>query len=245
MAGAKFALFPQPRGPSCAILPGAARDSRRCPRGFCLARAVRGARPATPDARSHAAVLLRVPATSPCHVHSDQQTLPRRRRREHCPPTACSRSFLDRVLQPLEVPAKISVTTPRPRSDSADHFQSDFGSSLAQGFQVETLKPGRREASRYSTRAWAGPLHAAQDFLPPFTFAGTVTGCARFRYHCCATPIKLPVIMYTASPLEKGMMKNIAANESGINFIIICCWGSVVVMGVIFVCRYIVPAIIT
>src|SRR6266853_4400637 len=236
MAGAKFALFPQPHGPSCAILPGAARDSRRCPRGFCLARAVRGARPATPDARWHAAVLLRVPATSPCHVHSDQQTLPRRRRREHCPPTACSRSFLDRVLQPLEVPAKISVTTPLPRSDSADHFQSNFGSSLAQGCQVEnpetrlaqgrqgeTLKPRRREASRYSTRAWAGPPHAAQDFLPPFTFAGTVTGCARFRYHCCATPIRLPVIMYTASPLEKGMMKNIAANESGINFIIICC----------------------
>ena len=58
-------------------------------------------------------------------------------------------------------------------------------------------------------------------------------------------PTRLLVKMYTASPLEIGNTINIAANESGMNFIIICCWGSVVVIGVIFVARYIEAAITT
>jgi len=51
--------------------------------------------------------------------------------------------------------------------------------------------------------------------------------------------------MYTARPLEIGKIMNIPANESGMNFIIICCCGSVVVIGVIFDTKYIEAAMIT
>src|SRR6266478_734896 len=78
------------------------------------------------------------------------------------------------------------------------------------------------------------------DFLPRVAFTGACAGkgCLRFRYHCCAIPTTLLVRIYTASPLEIGEIMKIAAIEMGMIFIIICCCGSVAVIGVIFETMY-------
>ena len=52
-------------------------------------------------------------------------------------------------------------------------------------------------------------------------------------------PTKLLVKIYTANPLEIGEMMKIPAIVIGMIFIIICCCGSVDVIGVIFDTRYI------
>src|SRR5580704_5694628 len=71
------------------------------------------------------------------------------------------------------------------------------------------------------------------DFLPFAAFTGTaVTGCVRFNHHCCAMPTMLLVRIYTAKPLEIGEIMKIPAMVTGMIFIIICCCGSVEVMGV-------------
>ena len=66
-----------------------------------------------------------------------------------------------------------------------------------------------------------------------------VTGCCRFSQYCCPMPTKLLVRIYTANPLEIGEIIKIPAIVIGITFIIICCCGSVEVIGVIFDTRYI------
>src|SRR6185369_5257707 len=82
------------------------------------------------------------------------------------------------------------------------------------------------------------PIYA---FLPFTTFVdtGTVTGCERFSHHCCRIPTKLLVRIYTASPLEIGEIMKMPAMVTGMIFIIICCCGSVDVIGVILETRYI------
>src|SRR5437879_13741503 len=64
--------------------------------------------------------------------------------------------------------------------------------------------------------------------------AAAGNGCVRFSHHCCTIPTKLLVRIYTARPLEMGEIMNSPAMVTGMIFIIICCCGSVVVMGFIF-----------
>src|ERR1700682_5308136 len=71
-------------------------------------------------------------------------------------------------------------------------------------------------------------------FLPCVWIAAAGNGCVRFSHHCCKIPTKLLVRIYTARPLEMGEIMNSPAMVTGMIFIIICCCGSVVVMGVIF-----------
>ena len=52
-------------------------------------------------------------------------------------------------------------------------------------------------------------------------------------------PTRLLVRIYTARPLEIGEIMKIPAMVTGMIFIIICCCGSVDVIGVIFETRYI------
>ena len=75
-----------------------------------------------------------------------------------------------------------------------------------------------------------------------FFFAGcttAVTGCCLFNQYCWPIPTMLLVRIYTASPLEIGEIIKMPAIVIGITFIIICCCGSVDVIGVIFETRYI------
>src|SRR6266436_2889335 len=67
---------------------------------------------------------------------------------------------------------------------------------------------------------------------------GAGSGCVRFNHHCCATPTRPLVRIYTARPLGYGITTNIAAMPTGMNFIIACCCGSVAVIGVILEARY-------
>src|SRR5260370_42614866 len=64
-------------------------------------------------------------------------------------------------------------------------------------------------------------------------------GCVRFSHHCCKMPTRLLVRIYTAKPLEMGEIMKMPAIVTGMIFIIICCCGSVEVIGVIFDTRYI------
>src|ERR1700730_11551450 len=78
------------------------------------------------------------------------------------------------------------------------------------------------------------------DFLPRAGLAGAAaTGCVRFSHTCCKIPTRLLVRIYTARPLEIGEIMKIPAMVMGMIFIIICCCGSVAVIGVIFETRYI------
>src|SRR5262249_28468612 len=98
--------------------------------------------------------------------------------------------------------------------------------------------PGVEPGARILLELPAG-IH---DFL---ALTGAFVGWARFRYHCWPMPTRLLVRMYTARPLEIGKSTNIRAKEMGMNFIIICCCGSVVVMGVILETRYMEAPITT
>src|ERR1700720_3409536 len=83
-------------------------------------------------------------------------------------------------------------------------------------------------------------LNDYYDFLPFAGFTATaVTGCVRFSHHCCKMPTRLLVRIYTAKPLEMGEIMKMPAIVTGMIFIIICCCGSVEVIGVIFDTRYI------
>src|SRR5271167_3981914 len=95
----------------------------------------------------------------------------------------------------------------------------------------------------HSTKASA----KSYDFFPRVIFAGAAagTGCVRFKYHCWPMPTTLLVRMYTAKPLEIGEIIKIPAMVTGMIFIIICCCGSVLVIGVILDTRYIESPIIT
>src|SRR6266436_1425798 len=75
-------------------------------------------------------------------------------------------------------------------------------------------------------------------FFPCAWFAAGGSGCVRFSHHCCATPTRPLVRIYTAKPLGYGITTNIAAIPIGMNFIMACCCGSVAVIGVIFDARY-------
>src|SRR5258708_5283776 len=75
-------------------------------------------------------------------------------------------------------------------------------------------------------------------FLPCTGTAATGVGCARFNHHCWIIPTKLRVRIYTAKPLEMGEIINRPAIVTGMIFIIICCCGSVLVMGVILETKY-------
>src|ERR1700742_940696 len=74
-----------------------------------------------------------------------------------------------------------------------------------------------------------------------FFFTGTTaaTGCCLFSQYCCPMPTILLVKIYTANPLEIGEIMKMPDIVIGITLIIICCCGSVKVIGVIFDTRYI------
>ena len=76
-------------------------------------------------------------------------------------------------------------------------------------------------------------------FFFPDTCTTAVTGCCLFSHHCCPIPTMLLVKIYNANPLEIGEIMKMPAIAIGITFIIICCCGSVEVIGVIFDTRYI------
>src|ERR1700688_1873478 len=87
----------------------------------------------------------------------------------------------------------------------------------------------------------------AYDFV---TRTGFVTGAAntgwwRYKNSCCEMPTLLLVRIYTAKPLEIGEIMKIPAMVTGMIFIIICCCGSVEVMGVILETRYMERPIMT
>src|ERR1700720_669037 len=98
-------------------------------------------------------------------------------------------------------------------------------------FPDQTLRPELQQMSYFFLffpffpRAWLG--------------AAAGNGCVRFSHHCCTIPTKLLVRIYPAKPLEIGEIMNSPAMVTGMIFIIICCCGSVVVMGVIFDTKYI------
>src|SRR5581483_1375891 len=126
------------------------------------------------------------------------------------------------------------------KSRSANHLFQKAPQRFGRGLAVQSavLKqfmghcaPGRGTSSAHKYKL-------AQPFLPRAALAGAAGGWLRFRYHCCTMPTRLLVRMYTASPLGYGITTNIAAIPMGITFIIICCCGSVVVIGVIFVAKY-------
>src|SRR6266436_6517615 len=75
-------------------------------------------------------------------------------------------------------------------------------------------------------------------FFPRVWIAAAGKGCVRFSHHCCKIPTKLLVRIYTARPLDMGEIMNNPAIVTGMIFIIICCCGSVVVIGVIFETKY-------
>src|ERR1700693_2282777 len=87
----------------------------------------------------------------------------------------------------------------------------------------------------------------AYYFLPRtgFVTGAAITGWWRFKYHCCPMPTMLLVRIYTAKPLEIGEIMKIPAMVTGMIFIIICCCGSVEVMGVILETRYMDRPIMT
>lgn len=74
-------------------------------------------------------------------------------------------------------------------------------------------------------------------------FAGACTtaftGCCLFSQYCWPIPTMLLVRIYNANPLEIGEMMKMPAIAIGITFIIVCCCGSVDVIGVIFDTKYI------
>jgi len=149
---------------SCAIFQAQRADSRHCPRGFVWPGG-RGARPATPDSSIACSSSVRVPAKVRVRPSDPQHTSPPPGR-DRCPTTAYSPLISRSRLAAAAVRKKLRHDRGRVRF-SADHFQSNFGSSLAQGLQVENPDT-ESEASRILRELGPHRYMRGQNFFAPY-----------------------------------------------------------------------------